>query len=141
MYSDTILLVQSESQSGLLRGRLEGKGYAVVEVSDTASAMSIASCSEIGLIVTELYLPVGTSRCLARHIGESPALRRTKLLAYTRHGKRKDRQWARRIGADGYVLTRSGDERFLAVVDHLMATPSITRRTTRAPGQRRPRSR
>jgi CheY-like chemotaxis protein len=141
MYSDTILLVQPESESGLLRSRLEGKGYTVVEVPDTASAMSIANCSEIGLIVTELYLPVGTSRCLARDIGESVALRRTKLLAYTRHGKRKDRQWARHIGADGYVITRSGDERFLEVVDHLMATPSITRRTTRAPRASKSRSR
>jgi len=135
MYSDTILLVQPESESGLLLGRLENKGYTVVEVRDTASAMSIATCSEVGLIVTELYLPVGTSRCLARAIGSSPALRRTKLLSYTRHGKRKDRQWARRIGADGYVITRSGDERFLEVVDHLMATPSVTRRATRNPGR------
>jgi CheY-like chemotaxis protein len=134
MYSDTILLVQP-SESGLLRGLLEGKGYTVVEVRDTASAMSIANGSEIGLIVTELYLPVGKSRCLAQDIGRSPALRRTKLLAYTTHGKRRDRQWARRIGADGYVITRSGDERFLQVVDHLMATPAITRRRTRGPGR------
>ena len=133
MYSDTIMLVQP-GESGVLRDLLEGKGYTVVEALDTASAMSIAHAAQIGLIVTELYLPVGTSRCLAQDIGEAPGLCRTKLLAYTTHGKRKDRQWARRIGADGYVITRSGDDRFLEVVDHLMATPSITRRRSRRPG-------
>src|SRR3954469_25007923 len=133
MYSTTILLVQQESESGLLRSRLEGKGYTVVEAPDAATAMTIASHSQIGLIVTELYLASGKSKCLARDIGKSPELHRTKLLAYTTHGKRKDRQWALRIGADGYVITRSGSERFLEVVDHLMATPSMPRRTARNP--------
>jgi len=130
MYSSTILLVQPRTDSGAyLRLRLEGKGYTVVEALDTATAMNIVNGSEIALVVTELYLPIGKSRCLARAIGKSPALRRTKLLAYTTHGKQRDRAWARRIGADGYVITRSGEDRFLAVVDHLMETPSAPRRT------------
>jgi CheY-like chemotaxis protein len=133
MYSSTILLVQPESESALFRSRLEGMGFTVVEAADTAAAMTIANRSEIGLIVTELYLPVGAARCLAKEIGKSPTLRRTKLLAYTRHGKARDRAWARRVGADGYVITRSGDQRFLDVVDHLMGTPSVPRRTRSAP--------
>src|SRR5690242_11181605 len=133
MYSSTILLVQPESESALFRTRLEGMGYTVVEAGDTATAMNIANRSEIGLIVTELYLPIGASRCLAREIGKSPALRRTKLLAYTKHGKPRDRAWALRAGVDGYVITRSGDDRFLSVVDHLMGTPSVPRRTRVGP--------
>ena len=129
MYSNTILLVQPRSDLGAeLRARLEGKGYSVIVADDTATAMDIVNASEIGLVVTELYLRVGKSRCLAGTIGRSPALRRTKLLAYTTHGKRADRDWARQIGADGYVITRSGEERFVSVVDHLMAAPSIRRR-------------
>src|SRR5438477_5011435 len=132
MYSSTILLVQPEIESSLpLRSRLEGKGYTVVEAKDALTAMSIVNCSEIALVVTELYLPTDASRCLAQDIGKSPSLRRTKLLAYTTHGKRRDRQWARRIGADGYVITRSGEARFLEVVDHLMGTPSTPRRKGR----------
>ena len=137
MYSSTILLVQPEIESSLpLRSRLEGKGYTVVEAKDALTAMSIVNCSEIGLVVTELYLPTGASRCLAQDIGKSPSLRRTKLLAYTTHGKRRDRQWARRIGADGYVITHSGEERFLEVVDHLMETPSMSTPRRKARGRR-----
>lgn len=130
MHPNTILLVHPQTDFGThLRTRLEDKGYIVVEVADTKTAMHVVEESEIALVVTELYLRVGKSRCLARAIGKSPALQRTKLLAYTRHGKRADRDWARQIGADGYVITRSGEERFFSVVDHLMVPPSIPRRT------------
>ena len=135
MYSNSILLVQSQSDAmPHLRAKLEDKGYSVVEATDAAAAMDIVNGSEIALVVTELYVRIGKSRCLARVITKSPALRRTKLLAYTAHGKRDDRNWARRIGADGYVITRSGEDRFLSVVDHLMQAPSTPRR---AAGRRR----
>jgi len=130
MYSNAILLVQSPTDStSHLRTRLEDKGYTVVEAPDSTAAMAIVNRSEIGLVVTELYVQVGRSRCLARVIAKSPSLQRTKLLAYTAHGKKEDRDWARRIGADGYVITRSGEDRFLSVIDHLMQTPSTPRRS------------
>jgi CheY-like chemotaxis protein len=135
MSSNSILLVQSpaDAHSHLLRTRLEGKGYTVVEAADAAAAMDIVNESEIALVVTELYVPVGKRRCLARAIAKAPALRRTKLLAYTAHGKKQDREWARRMGADGYVITRSGEDRFLSVVDHLMEA-STPRRVGRPSG-------
>lgn len=130
MYSSSILLVQQPTESAAhLRSCLENKGYTVVEAPDAATAMQVVNASEIALVVTELYLPIAGSRCLARRIGKSPALRRTKILAYTAHGRREDRAWARRIGADGYVITRSGEERFLSVVDRLMIRSSAPRRT------------
>jgi CheY-like chemotaxis protein len=116
-----------------LRTRLEHKGYTVVEAADAPTAVDIVNGREIALVVTELYLPIGKSRCLARVIGKSPALRRTKVLAYTTHGKREDRDWARRIGADGYVITRSGEDRFFSVVDHLMEMTSTPRRIRSRP--------
>lgn len=121
MYSNTILLVQPATESVVrLRSRLENTGYKVVEANDTASAMNMLNRSEIGLVVTELYLPVGKTRCLVRAIRKAPALRRTRVLAYTAHGKREDRAWARRSGAQGYVITRSGEERLFQVVDNIM---------------------
>ena len=125
MYSSTILLVQPAADSAAhLRTSLEDRGYKVMEAGDTATAMDLVNRNEIALVVTELYLRVGKSRCLARAIRKSPALRRTKVLAYTSHGKRTDRAWARDVGAQGYVITRNGEDRLLEVVDNLMKKPS-----------------
>jgi PleD family two-component response regulator len=125
----SILLVYAGNDSlSRVRARLEERGYSVVQAADAATAMDIVNRSDIALVITELYLRLGTCRCLGRVIGKSPALRRTKLLAYTRHGKRRDRDWAQRIGADGYVIRRSGEERFLSVVERLMPTRSTPRR-------------
>lgn len=134
MQSSTILLVQPQEDSMSLRTQLEDKGYTVLHAADARTAVDIVNGREIALVVTELYLPLGKARCLARVIGKSPALRRTKVLAYTTHGKRADREWARRIGADGYVITRSGEDRFLSVVDHLMEMTSTPRRMRSRPG-------
>ena len=134
MQSSTILLVQPQEDSTSLRTQLEDKGYTVLQAADARTAVDIVNGREIALVVTELYLPLGKARCLARVIGKSPALRRTKVLAYTTHGKRADREWARRIGADGYVITRSGEDRFLSVVDHLMEMTSTPRRMRSRPG-------
>ena len=129
MSPKSIVLVQAGNDSHpRLRARLEEKGYSVVQATDAPTAMDIVNRSEIALVVTELYLRLGTCRCLGRVIGRSPALRRTKLLAYTAHGTRQDRAWALRIGADGYVKKRSGEERFLSVVEHLLTTESTPRR-------------
>ena len=129
MSPKSIVLVQAGNDSlPRLRARLEDKGYSVVQAIDAPTAMDIVNRSDIALVVTELYLRLGTCRCLARVMGKSPALRRTKLLAYTAHGKRQDREWARRIGADGYVKKRSGEERCLSVVERLMTTESTPRR-------------
>lgn len=122
MYSSTILLVGSNTPSDL-RLRLEERGFSVVNAPDTATAMNIVNRSEVALVVTDLYLPVGRSRCLARKIRRSPALHRTKVLAYTSHGKAADRAYAEKVGAHGYVITRSGEDRLLQVVDHLMRAP------------------
>lgn len=135
MYSSTILLVQPAADSAQrIRTRLEGKGYKVVEAADPSSAMTIVNRSEVALVVTELYLRSGKSRCLARSIRKSPALKRTKVLAYTSHGKRADRAWARHIGANGYVITRNGEDRFMEVVDHLMR-PGTRKRAASSPEQ------
>ena len=100
MYSNRILLVQSNPSAPpapRLRARLEDKGYAVVDAADAQTAMDIIHRSEIALVVTELYLPVGASRCLARRGGRDPVIAPAGWL-----GER------RRKAATGRLCTRGG---------------------------------
>lgn len=130
-----ILLVEPDVLSrSNTRAVLEGKGYAVVEAPDADQALEIANGQPLALVVTELYLPSATDRCLVHAIRQTPALRRLNVLAYTRRGAAGDRAWAIAEGADGYVLKKNGGPRLLEVVSRL---GSSTRR--RRAGNRRRR--
>jgi CheY-like chemotaxis protein len=122
--SNTILLVGSTSEPAThLRSRLEAGGYAVRHVADGPAAMREVGTSDVALVVTELYVPVGTARCLVRAIRKTPTMQDTRVLAWTTHGRTRDRSWAKRSGAQGYVITRSGEDRLLQVIDRLMRRP------------------
>ena len=116
----SILLVEPESESrASTRALLERAGYSVLEEQDAARALDLVRRREIALVITELYLPAADERCLLRAIRGSDALRRTNVLALTRHGASADRSWAMAEGADGYVLKRNGSTRLLDVVSRL----------------------
>jgi len=90
-------------------------------VSSGDEALSVVGKARIRLVVTELYLENRKSRCLLNAIAESSPYGRTKVLAYTRHGRARDRAWAVAAGADGYVLKRNGEARLLDVAGRLTA--------------------
>lgn len=116
----TILVVEPDRQvRAQLRAALEGDGYSVIVASGADEALAIVDSARITLVVTELYLKNRKSRCLVYAMcGPSP-YRRTKVLAYTQHGRARDRAWAVASGADGYVLKKNGEARLLEVADRL----------------------
>ena len=120
MPSSTVLLAEPDSATRTaVRSRLEENGFTVLEAPSGVEALSMANRSEIALVIAELYLEAGQDRCLVQAIRHAPALRRTRVLAFTSHAKRADRDWAVSAGADGYVLKASGQDRLVAVVNRL----------------------
>ena len=118
----TVLLAEPDSATRTaVRSRLEEHGFTVLEAPTGAEALSMANRSEIALVIAELYLQAGTDRCLVQAIRHAPALRRTRVLAFTSHAKRADRDWAANVGADGYVIKRSGEDRLVSVANRLAA--------------------
>ena len=118
----TVLIVEPNSDArAQLRATLEAKGYSVTAVSSGDEALSVVGKARIRLVVTELYLENRKSRCLLNAICESSPYGRTKVLAYTRHARARDRAWAVAAGADGYVLKRNGEARLLDVAGRLTA--------------------
>jgi len=131
----TVLIVEPDADSrSALRSTFERDGYTVVATAGVADALSVVDHPEISLVVTELYLRNGTDRCLLRTFRHSSLGKTTKLLAYTRHGRKKDRAWAIAEGANGYVLKKNGEARLLEVAGRLSSrTARSKRRTPRAP--------
>ncbi|MGE5101809.1 MAG: response regulator [Deltaproteobacteria bacterium] len=118
----TVLVVEPDPDArAQLRATLEADGYTVIATSGGDDALAILGNPRIHLVVTELYLKNHKSRCLLHAICAPVPRRRAKVkvLAYTRHGRPQDREWAAASGADGYVLKKSGPARLLEVVGKL----------------------
>ena len=116
----TVLIVEPDADArAQLRATLEGDGYTVIATSGGDDALSIIDQSRIKLVVTELYLGNRKSRCLVNAICAPPPGRRAKVLAYTQHGRARDRAWAAAAGADAYVLKKNGAARLLEVAGKL----------------------
>ena len=116
----TVLVVEPDANArAQLRATLEADGYTVIATSGGDDALSMVDNPGVTLVVTELYLANRKSRCLLSAICTPRARRRTKVLAYTRHGRAKDRAWAAAAGADGYVLKKNGAARLLEVAGRL----------------------
>ena len=116
----TILIVEPNVKArAQLRATLEAEGYSVIAASSGDEALSVVGNGRIALVVTELYVENRKSRCLLNAICEPSTYRRTKVLAYTQHGRARDRAWAAASGADGYVIKRNGEARLLDVAGRL----------------------
>ncbi len=128
----TVLIVEPDDDSrSALRDTLEREGYTVVSTAGAADALSVVDSPGISLVITELYLgDGGEDRCLVHAIRQSAALKRTKVLAYTRHGRGEDRTWAIEQGANGYVLKKNGEARLLEVADRLSRPRTRSKRRT-----------
>jgi|SRR5689334_2214155 len=128
----TVLIVEPDDDSrSALRDTLERDGYTVVSTAGAADALSVVESPGIGLVITELYLgDGGKDRCLVHTIRQTAALKRTKVLAYTRHSRGEDRRWAIEQGANGYVLKKNGEARLLEVADRLSRPRKRSKRRT-----------
>ena len=143
--NNTVLIVEPDAESrSSLRSTLERDGYTVVATGGATDALALIDSSDISLIVTELYLASNGERCLLTALRDSAP--ETKVLAYTRHRTKKDRDWAIAEGADGYVLKQNGEDRLLEVaarlsdVDGRAKRRATSRTTTRATSRaKRPR--
>ena len=127
----TVLIVEPDSDArSQLRSVLDAAGYTVVATASGDDALSLVDNPEITLVVTEMYLGNRKGHCLLNAICEPAPPRHAKVLAYTRHGRAKDRAWAIAAGADGYVLKKNGEARLLEVAGRL------SRRARRARNRR-----
>ena len=101
----TVLLVEPDARLRTeWRAALKGIGFHVRESADGVSALRTALASEVTLLITELYLPSGSERCLVRATRKEAALKRIKILVVSGHSSDEDRAWALAAGADAYLV-------------------------------------
>ena len=108
-----------DTRTILLRA-LEHAGFEV-HVAETGDALLDAALRDgADLIIAELYLRCRKGRCTAQCMKSDPLLHRTPLLVYTSRVLPADEQWARDIGADGFLMKPARIETVLRAVRTLL---------------------
>ena len=115
-----VLLVDADAGvRARLVDQLSPLGCGVLEAADGDTAMHILRENSVRVVVSELYLKTGEDKCLFQTVRRTKALRDTRALAHTRHGTSSDCAWAKRVGADAYLIRPTGADRLQYVVARL----------------------
>jgi CheY-like chemotaxis protein len=121
--SYTVLLADPDARMrALLAEQLASTGCTVLQAADGQAAMKVVTDRDVRVVVAEIYLRTGEDDCLIHAIRRSKALKKTRTLAHTQFGSAADREWARRSGADAYLIKPTRAERFRYVVTRLATT-------------------
>ena len=119
----TVLLADPDARvRALLAEQLSSTGCTILQAADGQSAMKAVTDHDVRVVVAEIYLRTGEDDCLIHAIRRSKALKKTRTLAHTQFGSAADREWARRSGADAFLIKPTRAERFRYVVTRLATT-------------------
>lgn len=114
------------------RTALLAMGFQVRESADGGAALRTALRSEVNLLITELYLPSGSHRCLVRAARREAGLKRVKILVVSGHAASDDRDWALAAGADAYLIKPVPLGRMLQVAARLATSRQQSRAEVRS---------
>ena len=99
-----------------LSTELSKMGLTVFEAADGGSALRTIQENDIRVVLCELYLETGLDKDLITAIRNNKSLKRTRTVVHTRFLKSADRDWAKSVGADAYLIRPVRSERLRDVV-------------------------
>ncbi len=135
--TQTILVVDSNPETrAILTQQLASSGCAVLEAADGRTALEMVRKRKIRLLVSELYLETGDSKCLIQAMRQE-RVRGTHTVAHTVHASSLDKEWAKRWGASAFLIQPATAERLQYVVSRLLAQPKAVSRARSAGISRR----
>ena len=107
----------------LQRTILERAGFDVTVASDGIEALTHLENEDFDLVLTDVEMPRMDGFELTEHIRAHPTLSNLAVLILTSLSSDDDRRRGMNVGADGYIVKSSFDERsLLAAVDRLVGT-------------------
>jgi two-component system, chemotaxis family, chemotaxis protein CheY len=118
----TVLLVDPDPRvRKSLAKQLRSDHCTIVEAADGLGALRILGERDVRVLVTELYVKTNGDECLIDAVRGAKANRKTRIVAHTDQSLSADREWAKRAGADAYLIKPSRAERVRYVVESLSA--------------------
>lgn len=124
----TVLVVEDEVDlSNLIKGHLEGDGYAVAQAFDGPSALALVEQHNPDLVILDWMLPGMDGLAVCRRIRQSHLM---PILMLTARSEEIDRVLGLEVGADDYVVKPFGMRELLARVRALLRRVTLDAQTT-----------
>lgn len=124
----TVLLVEDEGDlSNLIKGHLEGDGYAVVQAFDGPSALALVERHNPDLVILDWMLPGMDGLAVCRRVRQSHLM---PILMLTARSEEIDRVLGLEVGADDYVVKPFSMRELLARVRALLRRVTLDAQAT-----------
>ena len=123
MKKPCILVVDDKAENRyFLRSLLQAQGYAVAEAGQGAEALEQARRERPDLVVADILMPVMDGFALCRAWKQDVALRTIPFVFYTAtYTDGRDRDFARSIGADEFIVKPQEPEALVAQLRSILA--------------------
>ena len=112
----------------LLRFQLEAEGHTIFEAGDGVEALHKLGTLPVEAIISDVLMPNMDGFRLCREVRKSVASQQLPFIFYTStYDSPADRELARGIGSDCYIVKPAFVETLLAALNELVAGPSVPR--------------
>jgi DNA-binding response OmpR family regulator len=129
----TVLLVEDEADlCNLIKGHLEGEGYAVVQAFDGPTALILVEQHRPDVIILDWMLPGMDGLTVCRRVRQSHLM---PILMLTARSEEIDRVLGLEVGADDYVVKPFGMRELLARVRALLRRVTLDAQSPAWSGQ------
>ena len=117
-----ILIVDDYEQNiYLLESILHSNGYTTRSAGNGAEALAQLQHGDIGLIISDILMPVMDGFQLCRKVKTDPALKHIPLIIYTAtYTSKKDEEFAHQLGASKFILKPCEPDIFLQAVKEVI---------------------
>lgn len=120
-----ILVVEDQPDNRtILRDLLTAFGFEMLEATNGADGVALASSQRPDLILMDIQLPLLDGYEATRRIKSDPALRSIPVVIVTSYALDGDEAKARAAGCDAYVAKPYSPRRLLAMIRELLGTAS-----------------
>ena len=129
----TVLLVEDEADlCNLIKGHLEGEGYAVVQAFDGPTALTLVEQHRPDVIILDWMLPGMDGLAVCRRVRQSHLM---PILMLTARSEEIDRVLGLEVGADDYVVKPFSMRELLARVRALLRRVTLDAQAPVSSGQ------
>ncbi len=116
----SLVVDDSTSMRQMVAFTLREAGYHVVEGANGAEGLAQLATHEVGLIISDVNMPVMDGLTFVRQVRAQPRHRQTPILMLTTELLEKKKQEGKAAGANGWIVKPFDPDRLLAAVSTVM---------------------